>query len=77
MRLKNLMVYLFIGFTVTSCIKEEAPNAEADIETCTVPGDVLNRTPHYWRRTNHINIKDRCRYHKTCSRIYFNSRSNN
>ena len=45
MRLKNLMVYLFIGFTVTSCIKEEAPNAEADIETCTVPGDVLNRTP--------------------------------
>ena len=45
MRLKNLMVYLFIGFTVNSCIKEEAPNAEADIETCTVPGDVLNRTP--------------------------------
>ena len=45
MRLKNLMVYVFIGCTVASCIKEEGPNAEADIETCTVPGDVLNRTP--------------------------------
>ena len=30
---------------MVSCIQDEAPNAEADIETCTVPGDVLNRDP--------------------------------
>lgn len=45
MRLKNLIAYLFLGFIATSCIKDEAPNAEADIEMCTVPGDVLNREP--------------------------------
>lgn len=45
MRLKNLTAYLLLGFIATSCIKDEAPNAEADIETCTVPGDVLNREP--------------------------------
>lgn len=31
--------------TAASCIQDEAPNAEADIETCTLPGDVLNRDP--------------------------------
>nr|WP_302829296.1 PCMD domain-containing protein [uncultured Bacteroides sp.] len=45
MRLKNLIAYLFLGFVATSCIQDEAPNAEADIESCTVPGDVLNREP--------------------------------
>lgn len=45
MKLKNLIACLFLGFIATSCIKDEAPNAEADIETCTVPGDVLNRDP--------------------------------
>lgn len=43
MRLKNLIACFFLGITVASCIQDEAPNAEADIETCTVPGDVLNR----------------------------------
>lgn len=45
MRLKNLIAYLFLGFVAVSCIQDEAPNAEADIESCTVPGDVLNRDP--------------------------------
>lgn len=45
MRLKNLTACLFLGFIATSCIQDEAPNAEADIETCVVPGDVLNREP--------------------------------
>ncbi|WP_455592049.1 PCMD domain-containing protein [Bacteroides sp.] len=45
MKLKNLIACFFLGFIATSCIKDEAPNAEADIETCTVPGDVLNREP--------------------------------
>lgn len=43
MRLKNLLACLFLSTIVISCIKDEAPNSEADIETCTLPGDVLNR----------------------------------
>lgn len=45
MKLKNFITCLFIGITATSCIKDEASNAEADIETCTIQGDILNREP--------------------------------
>lgn len=46
MRLNKLFVLCpLFGILMGSCIKSEAPNAEADIETCTVPGDVLNREP--------------------------------
>lgn len=46
MKLNALAVcLLFAGLSVVSCIKEEAPNSEADIESCTLPGDVLNRDP--------------------------------
>lgn len=45
MKFRNLIVCLFLGFTVASCIQDEAPNAEADILTCIVPNGVLNRTP--------------------------------
>lgn len=33
------------ALATVSCIKEEAPNAEADIVSCTLAGDVLNRDP--------------------------------
>ena len=39
------MVLLCAGLAAGSCIKEEALNSEADIESCTLPGDVLNRDP--------------------------------
>lgn len=45
MKLKNLIACFFLGFIMVSCIQDEAPNAEADIIACTVPGDVLNRDP--------------------------------
>lgn len=45
MKLKLLLFNLILCFTFVSCIKDEAPNAEADILTCQVPGDVLNREP--------------------------------
>lgn len=45
MRLKNLLSCLFLSTIAISCIKDEAPNSEADIETCTLPGDILNRDP--------------------------------
>lgn len=35
----------FAGLSAVQCIKNEAPNSETDIESCTLPGDMLNRGP--------------------------------
>lgn len=45
MKLTCLFTLLFLCFTWVSCIKEEAPNAEADIVECIVPDDILKRDP--------------------------------
>ncbi len=45
MKLKALLFCFSFILAMSSCIKDEALNAEADILTCTVPGDVLNRDP--------------------------------
>lgn len=45
MRLKDLLTCTIGIFLCTSCIKDEAPNAEADILTCTVSKDILKREP--------------------------------
>ena len=46
MKLNKLFIlYSLLGILMTSCIQDEALNAEADIETCTAPGDILNREP--------------------------------
>ena len=34
-----------LGIIAMSCIREEPLNAEADIESVTLSGDVLNRAP--------------------------------
>lgn len=41
MNYKPLLYALLIGSTAVSCIRKEAPNAEADITGCTLPGNVL------------------------------------
>lgn len=46
MKLKNLLAYTLTGlFLCTSCIKDEAPNAEADILSCVLPKEILQREP--------------------------------
>ncbi|MGM9760496.1 MAG: PCMD domain-containing protein [Parabacteroides sp.] len=40
-----------------SCIREEAPNAEADILTCIVPGDVLKVDPEIENETVTLTVK--------------------
>lgn len=46
MKLKDLLACTITGLLLcTSCIKDEAPNAEADILTCTVPEEILKREP--------------------------------
>lgn len=37
MKLTRLLTCLFLSIMGMSCIQDEAPNAEADILTCTVP----------------------------------------
>ncbi len=42
MKLKDLLACAVTGMLLcTSCIKDEAPNAEADIEKCILPEDIL------------------------------------
>ena len=42
MKLKDLLACVLTGLVLcTSCIKDEAPNAEADILSCTLPKDIL------------------------------------
>lgn len=42
MKPKDLLAFVIMGMLLcTSCIKNEAPNAEADILTCTLPKDIM------------------------------------
>jgi len=41
MNYKPLLYAFLLGSASVSCIREEAPNAEADITGCTLPGNVL------------------------------------
>lgn len=45
MRLKNLISCFLLSVIASSCIQNEAPNSEADIITCEIGGDILNRKP--------------------------------
>ena len=45
MKLKNLFTCTVTGLLLcTSCIKDEAPNAEADILSCILPDEMLTGT---------------------------------
>lgn len=43
MKIKTLTSCFFLALAMSSCIQDEALNSEADIETCTLQGDILNR----------------------------------
>lgn len=45
MKIKYLIVYIIWGLTSISCIRNEAPNDEADILTCTIPGIKMTTSP--------------------------------
>ncbi|NDW11498.1 hypothetical protein D0T50_01165 [Bacteroides sp. 214] len=41
----KMAIAVLLCFLLVSCIQSEAPNSEADIETCIVPGDILLSDP--------------------------------
>ena len=45
MKTKHLTICFLLAFLSTSCIKNESPNSEADILTCTLPGVILTIPP--------------------------------
>lgn len=45
MKLKTLIISLSLTFPLVSCIQEEAPNSEADIISCMIPGEILKAEP--------------------------------
>ncbi len=50
-------IYSFVVIFLCSCIREEAPNAEADILTCVVPGDVLQTEPEITNESVTLTVK--------------------
>ena len=49
MKLKNLFTCTVTGLLLcTSCIKDEAPNAEADILNCILPAEMLLQSARKW-----------------------------
>ena len=49
--LKSGIAAVLSLLSLTACIREEAPNAEADILTCVVPGEVLKTDPEIENET--------------------------
>ena len=45
MKAKHIVVYLLLAIVSSSCIREEALNAEADILSCALPGVAMTTSP--------------------------------
>ena len=45
MKAKHVIIYLLLVIVTSSCIREEAPNAEADILSCRLPGITMTTSP--------------------------------
>ena len=57
MTLRNLLFCFFMVMISVSCIREEAPNAEADILSCTVDGDILKAEPEIGNESVTLTVK--------------------
>ena len=50
MKVQSFVLCFLLTLLSVSCIREEAPNAEADILSCTVDGDILKAEPEIGNR---------------------------
>ena len=58
MKAKHVILYFLVSIIISSCIRDEALNAEADILSCTLPkavmttSPIINNSDSLWFRTN-------------------------
>ena len=45
MKAKHVILYFLVSIIISSCIRDEALNAEADILSCTLPKAVMTTSP--------------------------------
>ena len=45
MKAKHVIIYLLLVIVTSSCIRDEAPNAEADILSCRLPVITMTTSP--------------------------------
>ena len=57
MKMRNLIVCFLLGLLSVSCIQDEALNAEADILTCKVSGDILKTEPEIDNESVTLTVK--------------------
>ena len=57
MNLRTILTCAGLSLLTAACIREEAPNAEADILTCVVPGDVLKAEPEITNESVTLTVK--------------------
>lgn len=57
MNSRNLLLCFLMAVLSISCIQDEAPNAEADILACVVPGDILKAEPEIENESVTLTVK--------------------
>ena len=57
MKVQSFVLCFLLTLLSVSCIREEAPNAEADILSCTVDGDILKAEPEIDNESVTLTVK--------------------
>lgn len=57
MKVQSFVLCFLLTLLSVSCIREEAPNAEADILSCTVDGDILKTEPEIDNESVTLTVK--------------------
>ena len=57
MKVQSFVLCFLLTLLSVSCIREEAPNAEADILSCTVDGDILKAEPEIGNESVTLTVK--------------------
>lgn len=57
MKVQSFVLCFLLTLLSVSCIREEAPNAEADILSCTVDGDILKAEPEIGNESVMLTVK--------------------
>lgn len=68
MKAKHVIIYLLLVIVTSSCIRDEAPNAEADILSCRLPGITMTTSPII--NNNSVTRHSGNEYLRPCTGIY-------